>query len=715
MISKIRIGITTREKEVIFPFQMCSSCFLANLYLSNFDRKIESLQNLIYYGRYVDDIILIFENVDKLKEKDSIIRELLMKSHILKYREDNMIGIYNTSVQINTEKTKIFSFFAQDPRTLIDFLKENMFVKVSSVDFFVADMENEPFANKVYYLANNQGYSKFKDLSILQSDNYNAVKYIYKLINLNKNVTHPIVKYNEHILDFYRGAASLEFRSSWVLILYLGVIQQNIEFIKKYYKMVKHEIDNLCGDNLKDIKFNMKKKIMREIKKSLIEEFDIAVSIALSLNSRMKIQKKNIAKNTELIKKANMFNHHLVSYPLLNYTKEASNVEFSLIETNLETIIKNGLNIDENKIKYSPRFIHLKELNLFNFVSSYNSGGNIFERTIEKTFHSFEKMNNIKAIYPIVDNYSPEDNIETIKYKRFDSKNNIQIGVASLLIKEEDCMRSINVPDWSLTYKNKIKLFRLLKDAVDNNADFLVFPECYLPVAWLGEVAKFATQYNIAIVTGLQYVVYGDRVYNYIANIQPFQSDLVHYKNVFIHIREKYDYSPIEKKEFKKIHKIAVDAKNDVLTIYDLNGKFRYCNRVCYELTNIKNRAKMRGKVELIIAPVFNKDTNYFSNIIETTARDNSCFIAQSNTSIYGDSRITGPYCTVEKNIISVKGGKNDIVLVDKVNLNELIKFKEKVFSGYNCKAANEQAKANPNFKILSARFFEDWVKTNNH
>lgn len=113
-------------------------------------------------------------------------------------------------------------------------------------------------------------------------------------------------------------------------------------------------------------------------------------------------------------------------------------------------------------------------------------------------------------------------------------------------------------------------------------------------------------------------------------------------------------------------------------------------------------------KLLLIIAPEFNKDTNYFSNIIETTARDNSCFIAQANTSIYGDSRITGPYSTVEKNIISVKGGKNDIVLVDAVDINKLIEFRDKIDNGYSCDAANKKINAMPRFKTPSARFFDD-------
>ncbi len=709
LLSNVRSGISAQTKsgDVIFPFQMCSSCFLANLYLSAFDNKIESIKNVLYYGRYVDDIIIVFNNAG-LINPDSIINEFLVKSKVLEEQENHTYGIYDTNVKVNSEKIKVFSFFAHDPRTLIDFLKDHMFVNVSSVDFFATEIANEPFENKVYYLQNNQGYSKFKDLSILQSDNYNAINYIYKLINLSKNVAVPYCGSNKSILDFYCGTASLEYKSAWVLILYLGVMQQNDEFIKKFYHTVVNEIKKLSKKELLDIPTSKKDKIIEEVKETLLEEFDIAVAIALSLNSNFTITKEKIIDYTSKIKKANMFNHYLVSYPLLNYTYEASEINFSLIETDLETIEKNGLKIDWNKIKYSPRFIHLEEINLFNFIARYYHGGNIFKNTIGENFQKFQEINKINADYPIKDEYDEDEQVENIQYKLINRRPDVQIGIASIPITKEDCLKAIQDPNWALTVENKIRVFNLLKEAMRNKAHFLVFPECYLPVAWIGEVANFAKRYNITIVTGLQYLVRDDRVYNYIANIQPFYSDRVHYRNVFMHIREKYDYSPIEKEEFAKINKHAIDSTDDIITVYDLAGQFRYCNRVCYEFTNIKSRANLRNKVELIIAPEFNQDTNYFSNIIESTARDNLCFIAQANTSIYGDSRIIGPYSTVEKNIISIKGGKNDAVLFDAVDIYALIKFKDKMKNGYSYDRANEIANGKMKFKKPPARFFEE-------
>ncbi|MCH9662265.1 MAG: hypothetical protein K0U66_01225 [Gammaproteobacteria bacterium] len=82
-----------------------------------------------------------------------------------------------------------------------------------------------------------------------------------------------------------------------------------------------------------------------------------------------------------------------------------------------------------------------------------------------------------------------------------------------------------------------------------------------------------------------------------------------------------------------------------------------------------------KSKVDSLFASEWNKDVNYFSNIVESTSRDLHCFFIQSNTSKYGDSRITLPKKTENKNLIQVKGGKNNVLLVDDINLSDLRNF----------------------------------------
>jgi hypothetical protein len=87
------------------------------------------------------------------------------------------------------------------------------------------------------------------------------------------------------------------------------------------------------------------------------------------------------------------------------------------------------------------------------------------------------------------------------------------------------------------------------------------------------------------------------------------------------------------------------------------------------------------------------------------------CFIAQSNTSLYGDSCITGPYKTEQKNILKIKGAKNNNMLMEDVEIRKLMKYKHSIKEGFSSDASNKKCgtKKDGGFKELPARFFENF------
>lgn len=55
-------------------------------------------------------------------------------------------------------------------------------------------------------------------------------------------------------------------------------------------------------------------------------------------------------------------------------------------------------------------------------------------------------------------------------------------------------------------------------------------------------------------------------------------------------------------------------------------------------------------------------------------------FVAQVNTSQYGDTRLTQPVETARKDILKLKGGKNDAILTGEINIKELRQFQLKKY-----------------------------------
>ena len=142
-------------------------------------------------------------------------------------------------------------------------------------------------------------------------------------------------------------------------------------------------------------------------------------------------------------------------------------------------------------------------------------------------------------------------------------------------------------------------------------------------------------------------------------------------------VREKNDYAPFEKKllALKGFH--CKDREKPVYTIVNCND-IRFGTFLCYEFTDILARSLYKDKVDVLFTPENNSDTTYFSNIIETTTRDLHTFVVQSNTSIYGDSRITGPFSRDHRNIVQIKGGDNDSLIIGTINIQAVKDARDK-------------------------------------
>lgn len=484
------------------------------------------------------------------------------------------------------------------------------------------------------------------------------------------------------------------------------MIQNNNKYIRKFYQIVANEINKLSKEKLQDIPFLKGDFILDKVKCSLKRELEIAMATALALNIPI-IKIARTKKIALTIKKANLFNHHLVSYPLINYTNNSNSENFSLLEQDVNVVTKNKLTLNRRKLKFTPRFIHFEDLNIFSFLQNYKKGGNLFLGKIDELFTIFTKINSINPKFKIEQSHS-KNGLETITYHAMDKIENVTVGVASILLRERECFNVVKDPRRHLTFKNKRDLFSLLNTAERNGARIIVMPELYLPIAWLGDVCNFARKARFTIVTGIQYIKNDTRIFNFIANIQPFYTSTdIKYRNIFTHIREKYVYSPKEIEKLKSYK--LINSPRDWVTIYNLCHQYTYSNRLCYEFTNISSRALLKNKIELILVPEFNKDTNYFSNIIEATVRDNMCFIAQSNASQYGDSCITGPYKTEQKNILKIKGAKNNNMLVEDIEIYKLMKYKQLIQEKFTSDRANKECgtKKDGGFKEPPAGFFD--------
>ena len=71
-----------KNKRCILPIGFIPSSVLSNWYLIDFDNKVLEAINPIYYGRYVDDIILVCNIYDTHKSKQDIINKYFVNTNV---------------------------------------------------------------------------------------------------------------------------------------------------------------------------------------------------------------------------------------------------------------------------------------------------------------------------------------------------------------------------------------------------------------------------------------------------------------------------------------------------------------------------------------------------------------------------------------------------------------------------------------------------------
>ncbi|MCC0649965.1 carbon-nitrogen hydrolase family protein, partial [Clostridioides sp. ZZV15-6598] len=342
-----------------------------------------------------------------------------------------------------------------------------------------------------------------------------------------------------------------------------------------------------------------------------------------------------------------------------------------------------------------------------------------------------------------------ESNINILDIKNDNKSEKIKIGIVHMKVNEKDIDSSFSkIPN--LESRRIQKINRLLNDAVKNGANIIIFPEVSIPYQWLDSISKFSMRHNVAIICGLEHIIYENELCcNYLATILPEKYN--DYKYTIVKLRLKNHYSPREKeyvkgfnwklpimmnkeeyeknKEKHNLNKCInykdieitdrLDESSERKTSKSNCGNISDCdlcqeinqeifckeydlirwNNIdfssysCFELANIKDRALFTSHVDMLIGSVHNKDVNYYANIIESLSRDVHCYFVQVNNSELGDNRIISPSKSAKRNILQITGGENDLVLIGEIDIRCLREFQKK---DYNLQMKDERYKPVP-------------------
>lgn len=752
IIKRYSACFTEFENRNILPIGFLPSNVLANYALRNFDKAIADGWNPIYYGRYVDDVIIVDKvesNSDLCKkakandlDANDIIGYFLQRcsgwkglngipcQNGIKYallqqehETDNTFRyvlnkLYNptaydlSKIVVQNDKVKIFYFKEGESDALITCFRENIAKNKSEFRHMPEDeaiFQKDDYS-KIYGLKNDETLNKFRGISGISIDKYELSKLLGKHLRIGgliKDVRET--GFERHVSKIFNSRVIIENYTVWEKIVEVLVINESWEPLKVVIKNIVEAINSLDyqnADMLVIVKNTMKLYLYATLSRCLalvwgteIKEIIEAVcrECINYVNDREKCicylseeHRKSYCETRMIDKSVMPIFQDMLDMDTIYTTEETLNLCCFQ-----QTLKYSKYDWGENTYVYYPYLVTMYDFSMISCIEQLNATQNQFDDM--KSIYKSQIDNYVKSNYAISDNARIIRQIIYVeKFKDKDAylvqinnskKNRLKLAIANVRL-DHDNFKKVVIDNPNRSYQRYKDLSKIINAAIDENADMLIMPEAYVPFEWLATVARTCARNNLAVVTGIEHIKQGNQVFNLTAVILPYE-DLEN-KSALISFHLKKHYAPIEKQEINGYRLKEVTGKH--YELYQWHDCYFpvYC---CYELTSIVERAMFQSYADFLVAIEWNRDVNYYSNILESLSRDIHCYCVQVNSSNYGDSRITMPSKTEEKDIMRTKGGKNSTILVDEIDIKKIREFQLK---DYNLQMKDKGFKTTP-------------------
>ncbi len=728
------------------PIGFASSAILSNWYLRNFDKDVVAKARPDYYGRYVDDIIMVFRNPGTFIPGqfpinafvDRFLGEILKRPNDQSKKKYFYIKVDDNEISIQQEKLIFYLLDKEHPRALLEVFRKELQERSSAFRFLPSDDIDGELDRFAYEILYHGSHNKLRSITDILENETELVSYLTKQIILHrlckidqKNYVVPQLK------RFFKGKNALRFNRLWEKVYQYAVVIKDYNFIQDFYDSLSQEIDKAGvyvdaeGDS-QEISKNP--NLSTNMKDSLTRYNNISLGLSIALVNedllthwprRNYNNPRNRSSFVELIKddgflnmvktfrESNLIRHHLVAWPMANYTSftgdltDESKYDIPQLDEQEQKRIC-------EKIKRSPRFIHFDEMQVFCLrLSLSNQVDNtvykwqkLFQRQYEKNLSdsSIERSDDdsqtqildyCELLEALIneENFSASDanhckrtplNEIVIQNKSKIPEKKIRIALANIKIKMssiENAIRKDRKPN--VSFERQKDLYEILNSAVRENADLLVMPELSIPVSWLPFMVAHSRKHHQAMIFGLEHWEMCGTVYNLLVELLPFKVS-EKYRSCFIAARIKNHYAP---KEVNLIQSIRLTHPNVDHYSYYNKIKWRgitFASYNCFELSDIKHRALLRDKIDILFSCSYNKDVNYYQSILESTIRDLHCYVVYSNSADFGGSCVMQPAKTEEKTMLYMKGGQNPSIMVAEVDVAALRDFHYKSTQNIN-------------------------------
>lgn len=347
------------------PIGLCSSLVLANWYLQDFDAAVLKSVRPAYYGRYVDDILLVVAasqdpNKSNGNPVAAFVNELLVRPHLLKPPVDGTYHLRERpTLQLQQSKCILQYFDARHSIAGLEKFKKKLEQNGSDFLLLPVDEADNSMEDVAYELLYEGSVNKFRSVKGVAENRYELAKHLARQTILHMVTDDPPDrKVSQGLQNFFKGRCAIEYFDLWERVFTLLGIAGDKAIAKAFLKQVKSEIRRV-------------RHLDDQVTKELVANLDQHLKLALALSDSVCEEDNGLSEllgdvPSEEFRRANLLRHHFVKAPLLNYTTYTG----PLSERTLKTPAKR----DPHKLAWTPRFLNFDECMLLAYSGNVQRG-----------------------------------------------------------------------------------------------------------------------------------------------------------------------------------------------------------------------------------------------------------------------------------------------------------------------------------------------------
>lgn len=353
------------ESVIGLPIGLCSSVVLANWYLQDFDLAVLKLVRPAYYGRYVDDILLVVPTaVDPTKDDDepvsAFIKQLLVRTRILRSPKDGVYELYARPGLLLQQSKCILQYF--DARHSIAGLEKfQKKLEENGSDFLLlpVDEADNSMEDVAYELLYEGSVNKFRSVKGLAENRYELAKHLARqtILHLVTDDS-PDRKVSRGLQKFFKGRSAIEFFDLWERVITLLGIAGDKVTLKGFSRQLENEIARIRAND-------------PEVTKQLVSDLGRHLNLAHAISEAVTGEDIGLSElldgfYSELFRRANLLRHHFVRAPLLNFTTYSGPLSARKLTE--------AVTLDADKLAYAPRFVNFDECMLLAYSGNVDIG-----------------------------------------------------------------------------------------------------------------------------------------------------------------------------------------------------------------------------------------------------------------------------------------------------------------------------------------------------